>query len=152
MGERCQTQRLRLGGRNEFYFTLYFHHDLGLVRMIYHEDIPPGDFNGTVGKERFSYLRDELLAEYPDDKIDEYFSMFNKHYFNERTEFYQCLHNKDCGVFITFIDAADEGRIIIEIEGFARGGTGRINIVYESSFWLSFGGPVYYNEATPPTQ
>lgn len=86
------------------------------------------DPTGSAGKERFEALTSTLTEKYgkPSDK---YQTVGNK-LFKEYDEFYQCLANSGCGMWISIYAPVDKD-ISVELKGLRRG-SGYIVLTVES--------------------
>ena len=129
----CQTKLVPKGLSDADFYSLDFHADEGLQRVIYFSEHITGDPFGTQGKERLERLRSVLLRKYP-AAVKSDFDIMHLDFYKDPDEFYQCLRRDGCGSYGMGLLPGEKGAILLSIEGLSRG-VGYITLEYISSKW-----------------
>ena len=124
-----KTLPKNLSDAEEYY--LIFKQGFGLVVVYVFTSEIIGDVYGSKGRDRYSQLKTAIVNKYgkPSDGREKMGGILRP---EDIDKFYECLKQYPCGLWISFWGNETDGRIILELNGIARG-RGFVDLRYESA-------------------
>lgn len=112
-------------------YILYFDETAGLQKLEVPIRYLSNDNTGEEGKSVYNELKNYLIGQYDQPHILEY---IGRKLYGEYDEFYQCLHYKGCGSWVSFWEHKNGEHTYLGLIGVAKG-TGYLVLLNESKQW-----------------